>query len=546
MTMRIYGGAIALALAFAMTAGCSNVPEPLAAAAVAPADACATLARLSIARTDIGLPTNGATVTGVSLVAAKDGSREYCKVLVRIASVDAASPPINMQINLPSDWNRKAFQMGGGGFDGFLVTGEGPVPGAAKFPTPLSKGFVTFGSDGGHGTSEAFAAEEHIAAFLHDEVIANYTSDQLKKTHDVAMRIVRTRYGALPEKTYIAGGSNGGRETLDAIQRWGADYDGAIAYYPAAAGIPLAMNFGKVSRAMGAPGAFVGPAQQEVLRKAVLQACDAGDGLADGIIANTAACHFDVETLRCPQDQTAGPACLTGPQIDALKIISSDTRLTYSLAGGETTEPGYNVFGGVDMTLPVSGFGMIAPAPGPVKRGQSLHYMFYDVTVRGWILRDPVANSLDFDPFDPGASHDRVSQISAFSKGWKGSYNAFHNHGGKLILVHGKNDSLIPVGWSENHYREMQQKMGTSSVNQFVRFYSVPGYGHGDGAFIVNWDSLSALDNWVENGRAPQTPVASDANPLSAGRTRPLCEFPSWPSYNGTGSANDGASFTCR
>ena len=225
MTMRIYGGAIALALAFAMTAGCSNVPEPLAAAAVAPADACATLARLSIARTDIGLPTNGATVTGVSLVAAKDGSREYCKVLVRIASVDAASPPINMQINLPSDWNRKAFQMGGGGFDGFLVTGEGPVPGAAKFPTPLSKGFVTFGSDGGHGTSEAFAAEEHIAAFLHDEVIANYTSDQLKKTHDVAMRIVRTRYGALPEKTYIAGGSNGGRETLDAEARtrrsWG-------------------------------------------------------------------------------------------------------------------------------------------------------------------------------------------------------------------------------------------------------------------------------------------------------------------------------------
>jgi fermentation-respiration switch protein FrsA (DUF1100 family) len=225
--------------------------------------------------------------------------------------------------------------------------------------------------------------------------------------------------------------------------------------------------------------------------------------------------------------------------------MDSDLRLSYPLASGETGIAGYHVFRGVDLTASVSGLGTAAPTPTPTAPGPPLHDKFYDIFVRGWLMRDPRADSLAFDPENPGSYAPRMSALSSLMNTSQSDLSRFEKHGGKLIIVHGDDDSLVPVGWSEAYYDSVVQKMGAAAVDGFLRFYAVPGYGHGSGTFIVDWDSLTALDRWVENGAAPTDPVATDVSAAGRGRTRPLCRYPTWPRYRGAGDVDAAASFTC-
>jgi len=380
---------------------------------------------------------------------------------------------------------------------------------------------------------------------MNDEVLANYGGAQLKKTHDLAMALIRLRYGKAPRRTYFVGGSEGGNEALAVAQRWGEDYDGAISYYPAAGGVPLVAALGRDARALAAPGAYPNPAKQALLHQAVVAACDADDGAADGIVSNPTACAFNVASLRCPTGGDEGDSCLSDAQIAALKVMNTDVRLSYPLASGETGIAGYRVFQGVDLTAHISGLGASAPAPGPLAPTAPIHYMFFNVFVRGFVMRDANADALAFDPENPGAWAPRMSQISAIVGSSRPDLSRFSRHGGKLILVHGNDDALIPVGWSEAYYRSVVRTMGAAAVDRFMRFYTVPGYGHGVGVFAVDWDSLTALDHWVETGAAPDGPVATDINPATRGRTRPLCRYPAWPRYNGSGDINAAGAYSC-
>jgi feruloyl esterase len=152
---------------------------------------------------------------------------------------------------------------------------------------------------------------------------------------------------------------------------------------------------------------------------------------------------------------------------------------------------------------------------------------------------------LAFDPEHPGKWAARMSQLSAIIGSSQPDLSKFSRHGGKLILVHGNDDALIPVGWSEAYYRSVVGAMGASAVDHFMRFYTAPGYGHGVGVFTVDWDSLSALDRWVETGEAPDDPIVADVSAATHGRTRPLCRYPTWPRYKGSGDINDASNFGC-
>jgi feruloyl esterase len=517
--------------------------------AAGPEAACAALSDVVVPARRIGLPTSGARVMSAIYSAAggagAKASPAYCKVLARIAPVDPRAQPITVQLNLPSAWNGKAVQMGGGGLDGFLVTADGPGPGASAQPAPLSIGYATFGSDGGHRVANPFDADGQARAFMNDEVLANYGGAQLKKTHDLAMALIRLRYGKSPRRTYFIGGSEGGNEALAVAQRWGEDYDGAVSYYPAAGGVPLVVALGRDSRALAAPGAYPDPAKQALLHKAVVAACDAADGAADGIVSNPGACHFNVAALRCPTGGDEGDGCLSDAQIAALRVMNTDVRLSYPLASGDTGIAGYRVFQGVDLTAHISGLGASAPAPGPLVRTEPIHYVFFNVFVRGFLMRDANADALAFDPEHPGVWAPRMSRISAIVGSSRPDLSRFSRHGGKLILVHGEDDALIPVGWSEAYYRRVVQTMGAAAVDRFMRFYTVPGYGHGVGVFTVDWDSLGALDHWVETGAAPSAPIAMDVSPATRGRTRPLCRYPAWPRYNGAGDINAAGNYSC-
>jgi hypothetical protein len=349
-TRRIGGLAtITIALGVFAAAGAPAAPGP-----AEPEAACAALSGAVIPAGQIGLPTSGAHVVSATFSPTAAASPAYCKVLAQIAPVDPQAQPITVQLNLPSAWNGKAVQMGGGGLDGFLVTAEGPGPGANAQPTPLSIGYATFGSDGGHSVANPFDADGQAKAFMNDEVLVNYGGAQLKKTHDLAMALIRSRYGHAPRRTYFIGGSEGGNEALAVVQRWGEDYDGAIAFYPAAGGVPMVVGLGRDARALAAPGAYPDPAKQALLHRAVVAACDAGDGAADGIVSNPAACAFDVASLRCPTGGDEGDACLSDAQIAALKVMNTDVHLGYPLASGETGIAGYRVFQGVDLTARIS------------------------------------------------------------------------------------------------------------------------------------------------------------------------------------------------
>ena len=188
------------------------------------AEECAALAGLEVNAKAIDLPTTGAVVTEALWV--QTPANGQCRIKGSIRPVDPAAPVIGFQVNLPSNWNDRALQMGGGGLNGSLVTGLTPYrnqpPGQA---TPLEQGFVTLGSDGGHqGGGGAFA--------LNDEALLNYGQQSIKKTHDVAMSLMDAAFDDQPDYFYFVGFSQGGHEAVDAAARYPKDYDGVVAGTP--------------------------------------------------------------------------------------------------------------------------------------------------------------------------------------------------------------------------------------------------------------------------------------------------------------------------
>ena len=186
---------------------------------------------VNIPSSDIGLPTNGASIYSVVLVNAGDPGNyngSFYRVNGAIHPINPNSPKINFQVNLPLDWNGRLVQFGGGGFNGVLVTGEGfPVCFTPEDKRPLAQGYVTFGSDSGH-----YSRGWDGRWGLDDEALDNFASSQLKKVHDVAVIIASEFYSRKPEHVYYIGDSNGGREALKAIQLFPEDYDGAVSLYP--------------------------------------------------------------------------------------------------------------------------------------------------------------------------------------------------------------------------------------------------------------------------------------------------------------------------
>ncbi|PRZ52314.1 feruloyl esterase [Paraburkholderia fungorum] len=542
--------AASCAAGVAILSACGGHSDTLNAPPTA-AQQCSSLANANVPASAIGLPTTGAHVTATALVAASGTGvaavGEYCQVQGSIAPVDSSAPPIKFQLNLPTQWNNKAFQFGGGGFDGTVVTGLGPSVGAPLALTPLGRGYATFGSDSGHALKSPPDFANEAAAYdmsfaLNSEALHNYASDQIKKTHDTVMYLIKQRYASLPSHTYFAGGSGGGREAFAALQKWPQDYDGVIAYYPAWPLNEMLLNYGKVARAWAAPNAYVDVAKQTLLYNAEISACDALDGVTDGIISNVKACTFSPATLRCPGGADTGDTCLSDAQISALQTgMGSGLTLTYSVPSGETQYPAYNVFSGVDLRNLEAG--TTAPAYPPTAT-MPFAALISASFVRYGIVQDANYNYLTFDPLNPGIYQSAVASMSTLLDMNATDLSAFQKRGGKLFVVHGAADATIPTASSEQYYARVNATMGPSTVGSFFKFYEVPGYAHGFGQFNGSWDSVSALEGWVERGTAPTNQTVTDANPGTA-RARPLCEYPSWPKYNGSGDQNAATSYTC-
>jgi hypothetical protein len=533
-------------------------------AAAQPSVSCADLNGLAIPASAIGLPTTGGAVISASLVPAAGAGAafvaEYCRVSGRVSPVDPSAPNILFRVALPTSWNQKALMYGGGGFDGSIPNVTGNVPsGATNKPLPVTRGYAVFASDSGHQAGARGSLDGTFG--LNDESLANWGGDALKKTRDAAMYIIKARYGTVPLKSYFAGGSTGGRESLQSIQLWPQDWDGAIAWYPAWNQASAMLGGQVATLALARPGAYLNANKRLALFQAAMQACDHLDGVADGLISNQAACNatFDPATamllaspLRCPGGADTADTCLSDAQIAAVRTMNAPARFAFPLARGNKEYPGYNVWG-ADLGIPslsavgptVAFLNLASSQPAnPMPLTAPYISQQLDGVLKNMITRDLTFNPLSFDPEQKSEWSLRWRELSRMID-QSPDISAFAKRGGKLLLAHGLQDVLVSTRATEDYYERLVQTMGSDNVNGFVRFYEVPGFGHAvSSQFNATWDSLTALEQWVEHGVAPANQVTVDTVGVP-GRSRPLCDYPKWARYNGAGDINAAASFTC-
>jgi pimeloyl-ACP methyl ester carboxylesterase len=509
-----------------------------------PSSACATVKDMSIPASAIGLPTNGAVVQTAVPVAASDKDNvngDFCKVTGIIKPHNPTSPSMEFEVNLPASWNRRVLQMGGGGYNGTLVTGLAAFTlQPATVDNPLKQGFVTVGTDGGHKSTAGFDG----SFAMDEEALRNFGKESVKKGHDVAIEIIKKAYGRSPERVYFIGGSQGGHEALDAAARYPNDYDGVVAHYPAYNVTMLHLGSLNVGRALyeGGGSAWMNPAEVKLVTDAVYAKCDGLDGAKDGVISDVKACNaaFDVKSLRCTGGSDAGDACLSDAQLAAVAKITSDYKPGFTIAGMDTF-PKWALLEGA-LFQGRSSFGQVPQPSNPLSGKEPLLYTAGDQTAKFIISRNP---KLDTMQFDPRQYQSRIATVASIMDVTDVSLEKFKAKGGRIIMTHGTVDDFITPHNTELYYQRQVKQFGKAGVDSFIRFYMIPGFGHGFGPFNAKIDSLKALQNWVEKGQAPAGLTAVDGNP-NANRSRPLCEWPKWPKFTGAAGAEGNASnFTC-
>ena len=509
-----------------------------------PATACASLQGMTIPAAAIGLETSGAEVQTAAMVAASASGNpngEYCKVTGIVKPKNPSSPSLEFEVNLPASWNRRALQMGGGGYNGTLVTGlTGFTLQPATVDNPLEQGYVTLGSDGGHKSTAGF--DGRFA--MDDEALANFGKHSVKKAHDAAMAVITKAYGRAPERFYFIGGSQGGHEALDAAARYHRDYDGVVAHYPAYNVTLLHLGSLNAGRAVyeGGGAAWLNPAKTKLITDAVYAKCDPLDGVTDGIISHVKACNaaFDVKTLRCANGADSGRRVPLGRTArrggeDHLRLQAGVRRRRH----GHVPALGAARRGALPRAVELgSGAAAVQPALG--QGAAALHRRRSDRQVHHHPQSQP--------------RHDVVrSEAVQGAGGLVGVDDGRHRREPRAVQGQGRQDPHDPRHRRRLHHAAQQRgllprqvkQFGQAGVDSFLRFYMIPGFGHGFGPFNAKIDSLTVLRDWVEKGEAPKNLTAVDGN-ANASRSRPLCEWPKWPKFTGAaGTENSAASFTC-
>jgi feruloyl esterase len=435
----------------------------------------------------------------------------FCRVAATLKPVSDSD--IKIEVWLPTTgWNGKFQAVGNGGWAGFIS-----YPAMAE---ALRRGYATTSTDTGHtGASGAFALE-------HPERFIDFA---WRSEHEMTIRakaIVAAFYGSGPKYSYWNGCSTGGRQGLAEAQRFPDDYDGIIA--GASANPRTYLNSWQISIAQAAlkdPAGFIPPAKYPMIHQAVLAACDAIDGVKDGLIADPPRCHFDPKTIECKGDEDS--SCLTRAQVEAARTIMSPLK---------DPKSGVEIFPGFEPGTELAWAGLVG---GPEPVATALDQFKYVV------FRDPNWDWRTFELDRDVAAADKVDNgtINAIDPNLK----PFTAHGGKLIMYHGWSDPLVGPGTSINYFNSVSKALGTAKTHASVRLFMVPGMGHcGGGEGPNTFDMLAALEQWVEGDKAPDQILASHFTNGVVDRTRPLCPYPQVAAYKGSGSIDDARNFVCR
>jgi hypothetical protein len=442
------GGAMLAAAALLAACGTTTGPKSLALGGD-PAASCAALVA-PVASSAIGLPSGAATIDSATLVAASaltvaergpsPASRitpvtpAYCKVLGRIAPLDASAPPILFQVNLPLAWNGRSVQYGGGGFNGVLITGLSLVP-AGRFdqPTPLAQGYVTYGTDSGH---QNVAGQPPQAFALNDEALVNFAHASYKKVRDVAVALMQRAYGQAPQKLYFMGSSEGGREALTMAQRYPQDFDGIFSRVPVINWTGLQHAGTRNGIATFGEG-WLRPAQVQLVHNAVLASCDAADGVADRIVSNpVAACSASTRPAcaarrhewRQLPERCAGAGGAHAALAVALAGAAGQRRhrVPGLGIGGEGT-PAFASMGGWNAWWTGTAAPTVPPQP-----SNGIAWFYGSGALQYFYARNP---SLDVRNYRAEDFAARIAAVSQLMDSTNPDLSAFNARGGKLLML---------------------------------------------------------------------------------------------------------------
>jgi hypothetical protein len=495
----------------------------------------------------IALPTRGVHITMARLVSASSpGARlptpDYCRIEGSILSIDPAAPPINFVVAIPTVWNGSSWQMGGSGVNGFLpdVTGAGvpPTPGSSSL---LSQGYAVLGSDSGHqGNGTDWVRNE--------ESWRNFAYEQLKKTHDAADGVLATLRGAKARRHYFAGASQGGREGLEAVARYGADYDGVLSQVPVAYFQGLLIDPTIKVLTQTAPGAWIPPAKYPAVNAAIMKTCDGLDGLEDGVISNVIACNQKLDPgvsptalsgLRCPSGGDEGDACLSTVQLATVNSLHASVKWPYPLPNGFSDWPGWAA--GADTGL------LSRTQPDPSKGDGPFG-------IGAGVQRQLFGGSADYNlyKFDLVSFRPRLERLSR-EVDVPADWSAFFRKGGKLIWVTAGADVISNPRAQMRMFDQVVKQNSKAVTDRAVRYYVLPMGDHGlssrsasGQAMPSSWNPAAALRDWVEQGvTPPDAPVLATYAGETITATRPMCRYPAHPQYVG-GSPQWAAAFSCQ
>jgi feruloyl esterase len=508
----------------------------LAVTSVSSAATCESLSSVTLPRTTI---TMAQPVAAGAFVAPGRGGGPgqpltdvpaFCRVMATLKP--SADSDIRMELWLPasadgsssaSAWNGKFRGTGNGGLGGGTGANANALAGGVR------RGYATAGNNTGHAGDSSYALS-------HPEQIKDFGYRSAHEMTIAAKALIRAYYGKPATLSYMAEGGGGTIAALSSAQRYPDDYD-TIAVTGMSSYLTR-HTFGQmwVWQATHKDAAsFIPPAKYDVLHKAALDACDALDGLKDGLIGDVPRCKFDPAVTLCkgadPSTSSGQADCLTAPQVEAAKKIYAGPHNPRT--GEEIYSP---LFPGSEL-----GWGQLAGGDQPL--GIPVEFFkFYVFRDAGW---DYKTRPLNFDSDVTASNRADIQPVNAVDP----DLGRFFARGGKLLLVDGWADAAVPPKVAINYYNAVVKKLGATRVRESMRFFMVPGMGHGpgtNGAENFNFDALGLIEQWKENGTAPDQLIVAHYKDGKQIGTRLVCQYPQVARYNGSGTAEDSGSYSCK
>lgn len=579
----LYGMGLAVSVGIAACGGSDAEPPALTAA-----QACSALSTLN-ETTSSPFGNYRINVASATLVPAAAATAtlaqqpEHCQVQGfmndRVSPVNGQRYAIKFNLRMPSSgaWNGRFYMMGGGGTNGTLGDARGALPGAGQTENALSRGFAVVSTDSGHdNATNSDPNDGGTAAFSRDpQSRRDYFFNSYDHVTQAGKRLVQHFYGKAADRSYFVGCSEGGREALLMAERYPTYYDGVIVGAPNISAVrssspQIVQDLAQLARNSGIPDSGGLPSIHktysdldiQLVSSAVLKACDALDGLDDGMVGHPQACTTalvqpELDRLICSGAKATD--CLTAQQVAAFPQIMAgsfnsmgqrvawewnwDAGIGGSANGAMNQAWRFWFLGSFDGAvsnspkLTSNNLPYVAVTPPPVLKVTDIPDFYLNYDYRS-LSDDPAVNY-------PASGIYTDAPGVVFTA--YGAGNDYRNRGGKILMYHGVADPAIAFAGSVKWFEQTQAK---ANAQDFVRFYPVPGMNHCVGGPATDkFEILKPLVDWVEKGIAPSSITAEASNPAYFGTTslsRPLCPFPSVPTYNGTGNVDSATSFSCR